>query len=213
MRFFTNASSVTLIELTRHLSEVGMQDRKGAGRGASAFTRAQARKALDQTLKRPTISAEDIMFLNERALDAVFNELILLAVGSNEFLIDQLLADKIDPETLRTACEAARKKLIEKSGPDPDAAMYACTEDLCHLFEIITGNPVTLSNKEPCGSYKQTPASDSAQFVREALILITGRSNEERGRKAKSAATRCIEAYISNRSKRLVHTRRTTALH
>lgn len=213
MRYFEKTPSVSVTQLTRYLSEVGMQHRRGADRGYMAISRAEARAALDYVLKLPVITGEDIMLLNGRAFDAVFNELMMTAVvhGDDDSVFDQIFRDQLDPACLRAACEAARMSFVGKRGPDPDNALYACAADLCHLFEVLAGTHVTLSNKDTYGDYRQIPASDGARFVREALILITGRDNLERGERAKSAANDCIAFYISNRSKRPVQTLRTTA--
>ncbi len=214
MHYLKKAPSVSVTQLTRYLSEVGMQHRRGADRGYAVISRAEARAALVYVLKLPIITADHVMFLNERALDAVCNELMMTKVvggDDDDSLVSQLLQNRIDPAVLRVACEAAEKKFAKKSGPDPDSALYACTENLCHLFEALTGTHVTLSNKDRYGDYREMPASDGARFVREALILITGKDNPERGERAKSSSNTCIAFYISNRSKRAVQTHRTTA--
>lgn len=213
MRYFTAAPAVTVAELRRYLSEVGTQHRKGADRGALVFSRAEARAALDHVLALPQITSQDIMLLNGRAFDAVFNELLMKVPAplDDDTVIDQILRDQFDSSLLRSACEDARTSFVGKRGPDPDNSLYACAGNLCHLFEALTGTRVTLSNKDTYGDYKEIPASDGARFVREALMLITGRDNPDRGERAKSSSNTCITFYIANRSKRAVQTHRTTA--
>lgn len=212
MHYFSAAPSVTVAQLRRYLSEVGTQHRKGADRGALVFTRAEARAALDHVLALPLITSQDIMLLNGRAFDAVFNELLTTVPAplEDDTVFDQLLRDQLDTALLRSACENARTGFVGRRGPDLDHALYACAANLCHLFEVLTGTRVTLSNKNSEGDYRQIPASDGARFVREALILITGRDNPKRGTRARSAANNCIEFYISTRSARMVQTLRTT---
>lgn len=210
LKFFPDRAGLSPASLMHALSAIGTQYRKGAGRGADAFTRAQARKALDMVLALPTVACRNVLLLNGRAEDAAVNELMMVAgrwqVG--DCVYDKLHAEQLDPAFLRSACEAARDRIIATKGADKNGALLHCASQLCEFYEEAAGARITLSNRKS-RTYTQIPRSNGAQFVCEALMLIAGRGDQTMKMKLPSTASGLIRAWIETRSLRPVHIPRT----
>ena len=209
-KHFPDRARLSPAALMHALSAIGTQYRKGARRGASAFTRAQARKALDMVLALPTVTCRKVLLLNGRAEEAVINELMMVTgrwqVG--DCVYDKLHAEQLDTELLRFACEAARDRIIATKGADKNAALLHCAGQLCEFYEEAAGVRITLSNRES-RAYTQTPRSKGARFVYVALILIAGRGDEVMKKKLPSNASGLMRAWIETRSRGPVHIPRT----
>lgn len=154
------SSKVSLAKLTEALAEIELQYFKGADRGADGISRASARAALDHVLKMPTIAIDEVRLLNERALDTIVNELMMLKGiwKKSDRVVEKLFAGEIAPEILRGSCEAARTRLTNTTGPDKDFALSLCVSQLCKLYETVTNTRITLSNRASSSPQSRTPS-------------------------------------------------------
>lgn len=197
------SSKVSLAKLTEALAEIELQYFKGADRGADGISRASARAALDHVLKMPTITIDEVRLLNERALDTIVNELMMLKGiwTEGDSVVEKLFAGEIAPDILRSSCAAGRTRLMETGGADKDFALSFCVSQLCKLYETVTGTNITLSNKDEHLAYVGAPRSVGGTVVFEALKLIVRPSGEPALEKLGRAASRYIRDWIAIRGR------------
>jgi len=206
------SSKESLASLTQALAEIELQYFKGAKRGADGISRASAGAALDHILKMPTITIDEVRLLNERALDAIVNELMILKGiwKKGDSVVEKLFAGKIAPEILRSACVASRTRLTNTDGPDKDFALSFCVSQLCKLYETVTNTRITLSNKGEHLAYVGAPCSAGGTFVFEALKLIVRPADAHAKDAMGRAASRYIRGWINQRRRpKAVQTSRT----
>ena len=147
---------------------VGNCYRRWKGRGASAFTRAEAVKALEPMAAGEPSNMWAIHGLNERAQSELYNFLIVLNKSdlvNGEPLVTVLMDGRVPAELLASGAQAAIKNLRSHSGPDPDGELYWVVENICSFYEHFTKRPVKLSNKGERLGYKQEPQSAAGHFV------------------------------------------------
>lgn len=201
LEYFGARSTVRLTDLTQWLAEIELQYFKGADRGADAFSRAEARAALDHVLKQAKVTCHDVICLNERAIDAVINELMmtLKAPKKGGGVVERFYANQLRRPAVRAACEAARVRLVDTHGPDRNFAMAHCVSQLCELYESLAGTKITLSNKGEHLAYVEAPCSIGGEFVFEALKLIAQPSDRHAEQTLARAASRYIRDWIEFR--------------
>jgi len=204
--------SIDAEELAHILSALGMDYRRRAKRGAGAFSRAQARAALDTVLKLPAVTCHAVVSLNERALAAVHDQLVQIKgiwePGDSPF--EMLYCGELSSDVLRAACSGARDLMINTKGPEPEAALHICIDELCGLYEKLTGMQITLSNKVEDRRHSSAPCSMGGRFVLEAARLLIGEWHAPHKNRLPSAVSGCIRGWIGNRALREhVHTSRT----
>lgn len=113
--------------------------------------------------------------LNAFAEERLFDELAL--VGSDlkchdEFLQLKSVGHGTDEPVMRNAIDSAIKKLDAIKGPEKQTEVLYAIERLCWLYQDLTGNPVTHSNKGDHLKYVQRPGSKAGKFVRDSFLLI-----------------------------------------
>lgn len=143
-------------------------------RGVSDFTRGQARQALEELLVMDFTDLEIIQNLNERALSVLIDQLWKMdperQPGENR-LVPKLFSGPIDHDILRNAIDQAATALENTKGPDRDGVLYFCVGELCRLYETITNEAVTHSNKKELG-YRSDPQSRAGRFIAECFKAI-----------------------------------------
>lgn len=161
--------------LAEEISAIGTRHHRWRNRGANAFSRAEARKALDVLLAHPPVTSVGITSLNERALQLVVDRLALkklLRDPPDASVAEMLYADRFDHRLLELVVREARQELLDTRGPETDIGVMYCVRDLCALFESLSGEKVTLSNKDADRAYTQDPGSMAGRFVHACYRLI-----------------------------------------
>jgi hypothetical protein len=188
-------------DLARTLTAIRMNYRRRAKRGIEAFTRAEARAALDKVLVHPVVTAHEVISLNERALSVVHDQLIKMKGiwEPDDSPFEMLYNDALPAETLRAACVGARELMMSTKGPELGAALPICVDELCALYEKLTGTLMTLSNKGENRVHISAPCSTGGKFVLEAARLVIGEWRNPHPNKMPSAVSSCIRDWINNR--------------
>lgn len=191
-------------DLARGLTAIRMNYRRRAKRGAEAFTRAEARAALDKVLSHPVVTSHAVVSLNERVLSAVHDQLMRMKGiwGPDDSPFVMLYNEALSAETLRAACVGARELMMGTKGPEPGAALPICVDELCALYEKLTCTLMTLSNKGEDRVHISAPCSAGGKFVLEAARLVIGEWRNPHPNKMPSAVSSCIRDWISNRAAR-----------
>lgn len=175
LEFLEDRSEGLATRLTDNLLAIGTRHRRWKHRGAQAFSREEARKALDVLLKLSSITCASVTSLNERALHAVIDQLglmTLLREPAGASITEMLYADRLDGRVLGLAASRARHEILKTKGPETDIGVMYCVFDLCALFEQLSGQPVTLSNRDEDRAYTQDARSRGARFVHGCYRLI-----------------------------------------
>ncbi|MDP3740415.1 MAG: hypothetical protein Q8R02_23715 [Hyphomonadaceae bacterium] len=175
LELFEDQSGELTSRLAADLSAIGTQHHRWKDRGANAFSRAEARKALDVLLATPPITSAAVTALNERALLLVVDRLTLMKLlrdPPEASVIEMLYADRFDHRALELAAKDARQELLDTTGPETDIGVMYCVRDLCDLFEALSGNQATLSNRDNDRGYTPEPRSPAARFVHACYRLI-----------------------------------------
>lgn len=208
-------TSLDAPELAQLLSGIGAEYHRRADRGADAFTRAEAREALDVILALPSLTAHAVISLNERALSAVHEQLMMMRGiwVKGDSPIEMLYGDQLPAETLRSACQAAREKLAAGNGPYQYTALHICADELCGLYEWLTGRLVKLSNKTGENlEYSRAPCTPSGLFVYRAIELIIGGAPTRLDKWLPTKVSGYVRRWIQDRGFRAsVHTSRKNA--
>lgn len=165
-------------QATEHLLDallaIGARHRRWKKRGPQAFSRAEARKALEMVLKLDRIDGPAITALNERALHLVLDQLLMMKLAlspQGTTVWEALSAHRIDDRVLRLAAQRVVKELKAQKGADRDGGLAHCVQGLCEIYETLAGEPVTLSNKTG-RNYSRTPSSKAGKFVHACYQLI-----------------------------------------
>ncbi len=157
------------------VEDIGTQYWNWRGRGPVAFTRAEARKALEDLLETQPIDYAALNTLNGRAFDCVFNALLMVKstlVAPDDTVFSALSEGRLDEETLRKAVRSAIDELKSQKGPDRTGEIAWAVEWLCRHFEDMTGQRATLSNKGNHMGYEQSPQSPAGRFVQDCFKVI-----------------------------------------
>lgn len=156
------------------LEAIGTQYRNWHRRGPSAFTRAEACRALRALLQAPRLDYAALATLNERALHSVHDALLgmKLSLGPGESLSTALMADRIEEGTLREAVRAATDRLEATKGPERDGEIAWAVGELCRLYEALTGTHATHSNKGKDLTYEAEPQSDAGRFAKACMACL-----------------------------------------
>ena len=155
--------------------DIGNTYRRWHKRGAGAFDRAHARKALEELLAADRIDHAAITVLNERALQCIHDSLLETSpspVGPNDSIIKALMENGIDEAMLRQAVLAAVIRLKETHGPDRKGELAWAVAELCKVYEQATGRQTTHSNKRNDLGYLQEPQSEAGRFVFRCFRII-----------------------------------------
>jgi hypothetical protein len=175
LEFFEYRSAELASQLAGDLSAIGTRHHRWKDRGAQAFSREEARKALDVLLALPAVTSAAVTGLNERALHLVVDRLALkklLRDPPGASVIEMLYADRFDLRALELAAREARQELLDTKGPETDIGIMYCVRDLCDLFESLSGNLATLSSKDHDRAYTPEPRSPTARFVHACYRMI-----------------------------------------
>ncbi len=167
--------SPQIAEIRSTVEYIGTQYWNWCGRGPVAFTRAEARKSLEDLLDTKDIDYAALNTLNGRAFDCVFNALLMMKpppVAPADTVFLALSEDRLDQETLRMAMHTAIAELKAQKGPDRTGEVAWAVEQLCRHFEVVTGQKATLSNKGTHMGYEQSPQSSAGGFVLACFRLI-----------------------------------------
>lgn len=168
-------ASSTAGELRSAVACVGDTYRRWKGRGATAFTRPEARKALENLLTANHLDCAALTALNERALQAAHDSLLWLhpeIPNSGDSVTKAIMENRIEEATLRQAMLDAISRLKETRGPDRDGELAWAVAELCEVYEEAARRQATLSNKAKDLSYQQEPKSEAGQFVRQCFRTI-----------------------------------------
>jgi len=162
-------------ELRSAVIDIGNAYRRWKRRGAGAFDRAQARRALEELLAADRIDNAAVTALNERALHCLLDSLLMASpspAGPGDCVTVALFEDRIDEAPLRDAVRDAVARLKATKGPDRDGDLAWAVTELCRLYEEMTGRPATHSSKGEHMAYEQEPRSEAGRFVRECFRSI-----------------------------------------
>ena len=160
--------------LRNRLSEIQDTYWQLKGRGSAAFTRAEARKALEIAFTIEPLTCEVVSSLNGRALELVFDELYQMTWPldfQKTSLQKELSEGRLRSTDLKCAVDQALKKLVGRKGPDKNRELRVCIPHLLWVYEDITREPATFS----CNRgrlYSQEPVSKAGRFVRACFRAI-----------------------------------------
>ena len=162
--------------LSAAVEDIGTQYNNWHERGPAAFTRAEAREALELLLKRKTcINSATLTGLNGLAYDRFLDALHAIApapANPDETVFSALLAGDFSETVLRRAMEHAIEELKAQKGPERQGEVSWVVWELCRLYEKSTGKRATHSNKGKDLGYRQEPQSEAGRFVRQCFKLI-----------------------------------------
>lgn len=161
--------------LRSDVKTIGDDYRRWKTAGASAFTRAEARKALEQLLDQERITPAALRSLNWRAQNCVYDALLEMGIPpitSEAFLTVSFYGDQSDQSQVRQAIADAIARLKARKGQERDGDTAFIVAELCRLYERLTGRQVTHSNKGKHMAYEQAPQSDAGQFVHQCFMSI-----------------------------------------
>ena len=157
------------------VDDIGTTYRNWRGRGASAFTRAEAHKALEEVLQIKHIDYAALTSLNERAFQCVHDTLLMMTpapVDRGDTVIAALTEERLDEEVLRAAVLGGIERLKAMRGPDREGEIAWAVAELGRLYETLKGRPATHSNKGKYVLYQDEPQSKVGLFVRACFQLI-----------------------------------------
>ena len=179
--------------------DIGTIYRNWRRRGAAAFTRGEARKALEEILRTDRIDYAALTSLNGRAFQCVHDSLLVMTtapVSRGDTVIAALMKDRLDEKVLRDAVLAAIERLKESKGPDREGDIAWAVEELCQLYEDLTGRAATHSNKGKLLAYQSGSQSQTGRFVKGCIELIDPRIRETQ---ISRAMRLCIESRKKGR--------------
>lgn len=156
------------------LIRIGTSHRRYRRRGPRAFNRAEAGKALRILIAQDRISGADVRALNERAFQMVYDQLLTMKILRNPagvLLLEMLDANRVDHRFLLVAARKALGELQSRKGADDDNELASCVFQLCRLYERLSRQRVTLSNKEQ-RIYTRKAGSTSARFIYKCYEMI-----------------------------------------
>lgn len=165
--FASDSSKVA--DIRSAVDDIGTTYRNWHGRGASAFTRAEARKALEEIHQTSHIDYAALTSLNERAFQCVHDTLLMMApapVGRSDTVIAALMENRLDEEVLRDAVRTGIERLKARKGPDREGDLAWAVAELCRVYEGLMGQTATHSNKGEHLAYESGPQSKAGRFVR-----------------------------------------------
>lgn len=163
-----------IVRLTFDLADIRTCYHRWKGRGAASFTRAEARESIDQVLRLDTISGVSLCSLNGRAEAEVHNELCTTSpcpAPAGMTIVAALDRDLINETVLRAALEGAKKRLTETKGPDRDADLAWCVQELCKVYEALFDRETTHWNRDG-RLYSPEPGSPAGRFVLACMRVI-----------------------------------------
>lgn len=183
--------------LRLRLTDIGVSLRCGHQRGARSFKVRQATKALETLLEQTTVDAALVSRLNGRAEQALHDQLLVMNLplfADGIGVVEGLEAELIDEQTLRNAARRAIDQLDtppkdrfgnpgKKLSRERDATLPWAVEELCKLWEQLTGEPVTNWNEEG-GQYSSHATSKSGIWITEIIIKLTSKHSRSRTRLA-----------------------------
>ena len=173
-------SSSKADELREAITDIGNTYRRWKDRGAAAFSRAQARHALEELLTDGSIHTAALTALNERALQCLHNSLLMTKpppVEGGDSVTAALFEGRLDEATLRRAVQGAVDRLKKRKGPDRDGELGWAVAELCRVYEEQTGRKATHSSKGKHMAYVQEPQSEAGRFVRQCFLLIDAKAS------------------------------------
>lgn len=162
-------------DLRSAVADIGNTYWRWRGRGAGAFDRAQARRALEDLLAAGRVDYAALTALNERALQCVHDSLLMMRlapVSRGDSVMVALMEGRLDEATLRHAVHDAIARLKAKKGPEREGELAWAVAELCRLYEALKGRPATHSNKGKYVLYQDEPQSKAGLFVRACFQLI-----------------------------------------
>lgn len=161
--------------LLEALTTIGQDFRSRHNFASAKFSRAEARKALVEFRGQGDFSYTAILSLNARAWECLFDQLSLSVPLGNEegsFLLNDLTQGRIRDSVIQNAATSAIFLLDKTKGQEPKTEVLFAVERLCHLYQDLTGVPVTHSNKDEDLQYAQAPKSNAGRFVRGAFDIF-----------------------------------------
>ena len=157
------------------VADIGNTYRRWNDRGAGAFSRAEARKALEDLLVAGRFDYAALTALNERALQNVHDSLLMTnpaPVRPDDSVTVALMEGRIDEAALRLAVLDAVARLKSRKGPDREGELAWAVAELCGLYEKVTDQRATHSSKGEHLAYQQEPRSEAGGFVRQCFRSI-----------------------------------------
>lgn len=158
--------------LANQVQQIGDQFYRGWKRGAGKHSRAEARKGLEDLAACGRVDYAMLSGLNERAFDALNNTLLTQKprpVADGKFIIDSLMRDEIEETAIRKAIDDTIAGFKAQKGADTEGEIPFAVEELCSLYEEMTGKPATHSSKGEFLKYHAEPTSKAGQFVAAAF--------------------------------------------
>lgn len=168
-------NSPRVADLRVAVTDIANTYRRWKGRGAGAFSRAEARKALEQVLEAELIDYAALTALNERALQCLMDSLLTMRpapVRRGGSVLSALMEGRIDEAKLRSAVRHAIERLKASKGRDRQGELSWAVAELCRLYEDVTSEKATHSNKGQHLAYEQEPRSKVGRFVTECVRLM-----------------------------------------
>lgn len=163
------------------------------------YTRAEARRALVEFRDQGQFDSIEMAAMNARAEECLFDELALVSDElkyHDAFLRPKSDETDNDESVIRKAIGAAIRKLNASKGPEKSTEILFAIERLCRLYQDLTDNPVTHSNKGENLAYVQEPVSDAGKFVRDCFLIIDDSVRE-------TQLNRGLRKYVAVKNKKI----------
>ena len=193
------ADSPQVSDIRSAVQYIGTSYRNWRRRGAAAFTRAEARKALEEILRTDRIDYAALTSLNGRAFQCVHDSLLVMTtapVSRGDTVIAALMEYRLDEKVVRDAVHTAIERLKASKGPDREGDIAWAVAELCRLYEDLKGRAATHSNKGELLAYQSGPRSPAGRFVKGCIKLIDPRIRETQ---ISRAMRLCIESRKKGR--------------
>lgn len=169
--------------LRRDIEEIGNMWRRWHQRGAEAFSRVEARKALEVVAGLPRLDQEALSQLNERAYEALVDQIGLMP-GIYQFtggttVCEALMEERIPGHILRRAISNAVTALKSQKGRDRQATISICVVELCGVYQEYSGRAVTHSAKSSDRHYVRGMRSSAGRFLTACFDVFEGVDPED----------------------------------
>ena len=184
--------------VVRRLEAIGYDFRRYHHCGPAAFTRAQARAALEDLLSFDVIDLGAFWALNERAQHFLYETLLDLYQGFDDrgMVVDEALFDNaLSDAVLRNAVGHAVERIKSTKGPDKCGEIPWAVWQLCDLYGEVTGKPVTHSNKGKLLAYQSEPRSEAGRFVQRCFKVIDDKVRD-------TQISSAMRAYVRKRHRK-----------
>lgn len=176
LKFKPDAAQEAVDGLVDEIHDLQQRYWRWRGRGASAFSRAEARKGIELFLAGDAHTWAEISVLNERARDVILNHLLmmkdLLPDETEPTVFQALIEGRVREAVIERAAREALARIKAQKGADTEGDIPYVVAELCVLCENFTGRPVTHFNRSRTADYAPDPQSEGGRFVQAIMQVI-----------------------------------------